>query len=79
MGLGPRGRKKRNHRVFFKKNLRQHMHLTGPPEENGMDYPRNLREFDRLFAPTDACLRFLEKVRWGDGFRCHSCGGRPLP
>jgi hypothetical protein len=42
-----------------------------------VDYPRNLREFDRLFAHKDACLRFLEQVRWGDrGFACQSCGGR---
>jgi hypothetical protein len=42
-----------------------------------VDYPRNLREFDRLFAHKDACLRFLEQVRWGErGFACQSCGGR---
>lgn len=40
-----------------------------------MDYPRNLREFDRLFAHKDACLKFLEQVRWGDQFRCQSCDG----
>lgn len=39
-----------------------------------MEYPRNLREFDRLFEHKDACLRFLEKVRWGDHFRCQKCG-----
>ncbi|MGZ3651187.1 MAG: IS1595 family transposase [Bdellovibrionota bacterium] len=39
-----------------------------------MDYPRNLREFDRLFAHKDACLRFLEQVRWGNHFVCQSCG-----
>ncbi len=41
-----------------------------------MDYPRNLREFDRLFAHKDACLHFLEKVRWGSDFACQSCGGK---
>ena len=42
-----------------------------------MDYPRNLREFDRLFAHKDACLRFLEQVRWGErGFACQQCGAR---
>jgi hypothetical protein len=42
-----------------------------------VDYPRNLREFDRVFAHKDACLRFLEQVRWGErGFACQSCGGR---
>lgn len=41
-----------------------------------VDYPRNLREFDRLFAHKDACLHFLEKVRWGAGFACQSCGSK---
>jgi ISXO2-like transposase domain/Transposase zinc-ribbon domain len=41
-----------------------------------VEYPKNLREFDRLFAPPEACLSFLEKVRWGDGFRCLACGGK---
>ncbi len=40
-----------------------------------MDYPKNLREFDRLFAHKDACLRFLETVRWGNHFQCQRCGG----
>ncbi len=39
-----------------------------------MDYPRNLREFDRLFAHKDACLHFLEKVRWASDFACQRCG-----
>jgi hypothetical protein len=41
-----------------------------------LDYPKNLREFDRLFAHKDACLRFLERVRWGEDFRCQRCGSR---
>jgi hypothetical protein len=43
---------------------------------NDLDYPKNLREFDRLFAHKDACLHFLEKVRWGDSFSCQSCGAK---
>jgi len=39
-----------------------------------VDYPRNLREFDRLFAHKDACLHFLEKVRWESKFVCQRCG-----
>jgi hypothetical protein len=43
---------------------------------SAVDYPQNLREFDRLFAHKDACLRFLEEVRWGNQFRCQRCGSR---
>ena len=39
-----------------------------------MKYPRNLREFDRIFPDDDACLRFLEKLRWGERFDCQACG-----
>ena len=41
-----------------------------------LDYPKNLREFDRRFAHKDACLLFLEQVRWGDDFRCQACGSQ---
>lgn len=40
-----------------------------------MEYPKNLRDFDRIFATDEACLEFLEQIRWGSGFRCQSCNG----
>ena len=39
-----------------------------------MEYPKTLREFDRIFASDEACLRFLEEIRWSAGFQCQSCG-----
>jgi transposase-like protein len=33
-----------------------------------------LREFDRLFVNDEACLHFLEAIRWGAGFKCQRCG-----
>lgn len=39
-----------------------------------MEYPKTLRNFDQIFATDEACLEFLEQVRWGSGFRCQSCG-----
>ena len=38
-----------------------------------MEYPKTLRDFDRIFATDEACLEFLEQVRWGSEFRCQSC------
>lgn len=38
-----------------------------------MEFPKNLRDFDRIFASDEACVEFLEQVRWGSGFRCQSC------
>jgi transposase-like protein len=37
-------------------------------------YPKDLREFDRIFSDDKACLNFLEKLRWGKSFQCRACG-----
>jgi len=39
------------------------------------DYPRNLLEFAERFATEQACLEYLFKIRWPEGFRCPQCGG----
>jgi hypothetical protein len=39
----------------------------------GIDYPKNLSEFDRFFPDEAACERYLEKLRWPAGFVCPSC------
>ncbi len=40
-----------------------------------MEYPKNLREFDKTYRDDEACLAFLEELRWGNGFECQACGG----
>jgi len=40
------------------------------------DYPRTLMEFESRFCSEDACVGYLRKMRWPDGFVCPSCGGR---
>lgn len=40
----------------------------------GVDYPRNWHELLAWFPEDGACLRFLERLRWGDGFVCRFCG-----
>src|ERR1039458_1015808 len=39
------------------------------------EYPRNLTEFEALFATEEACRQYLYRLRWPDGFRCPRCGG----
>ena len=39
------------------------------------EYPRNLTEFEALFATEEACREYLCRLRWPDGFRCPRCGG----
>jgi len=39
----------------------------------GVDYPRDLSQFDRFFPDEDACLRYLEGLRWPEGFVCPKC------
>lgn len=36
-------------------------------------YPKNLIEFEQQFAIEEACLKYLAKVRWPDGFMCPRC------
>jgi transposase-like protein len=47
--------------------------LTAGPVA-GKDYPRNLSEFLDWFASEEACLSYLERLRWPDGFVCPACG-----
>lgn len=38
------------------------------------DYPRTLVEFEQRFGTEEACLEYLYKLRWPEGFRCPRCG-----
>ena len=37
------------------------------------DYPSGLMEFESRFGTEEACLDYLERLRWPDGFRCPRC------
>jgi len=41
----------------------------------GVDYPRTLQEFHGWFPSEAACIKYLQRIRWPDGFRCPRCGG----
>jgi transposase-like protein/ribosomal protein L37AE/L43A len=38
------------------------------------DYPRTLLEFEQRFGTEEACVEYLFKLRWPEGFRCPHCG-----
>lgn len=40
----------------------------------GKDYPQSWNEFLDWFASEEACLAYLERLRWPDGFVCPACG-----
>jgi transposase-like protein len=40
----------------------------------GVDYPGNYHQLLEWFGDEQACLSYLERVRWGDGFVCPGCG-----
>jgi transposase-like protein len=40
----------------------------------GKDYPTDLSEFDRFFPDEAACERYIERLRWPNGFVCPWCG-----
>ncbi len=41
----------------------------------GVDYPRTIQEFDKWFATEEACVSYLARLRWANGFVCPACGG----
>ncbi len=45
-----------------------------------IDYPMNLLEFQKMFHDETACLRYLEHMRWPNGFACSKCShvGEPF-
>jgi transposase-like protein len=47
--------------------------------ERGIDYPGDVTEFEQWFPDEEACLRFLERLRWPDGFECPRCGRKRDP
>lgn len=42
----------------------------------GVDYPRTFQEFHAWFTDEEACVDYLEGLRWPDGFICPVCDGR---
>jgi len=45
----------------------------------GWDYPRNWDEFAAFFPDEAACLSYLERLSWPDGFVCARCGRTGAP
>ena len=41
---------------------------------SGRDYPRTWEQFLDWFPDEEACLEYLEGIRWPDGFVCPRCG-----
>jgi len=40
----------------------------------GVDYPRTWGEFSAWFPDEAACVAYLARLRWGEGFVCPGCG-----
>lgn len=40
----------------------------------GQDYPKNWEQFADWFPDEASCLKYLERLRWSDGFVCPRCG-----
>ena len=45
----------------------------------GRDYPRGWTELHAWFPDDEACVAYLEQLRWPDGFVCPACGVRDEP
>lgn len=42
-------------------------------ESPSLEYPVTLLDFQQMFPDETACLRYLEKLRWPNGFVCKKC------
>lgn len=49
--------------------------MVGEAPVGGVDYPRTFQEFRDWFPHEQACLDYLEQLRWSGGFVCPECGG----
>jgi transposase-like protein len=45
-----------------------------PSPVGGVHYPRTWSEFVTWFPDEAACVAYLERLRWGEGFVCPGCG-----
>jgi len=45
----------------------------------GVDYPQTWNEFLDWFPTEEACLAFIERLRWPQGFTCPVCGANEPP
>lgn len=45
-----------------------------------IEYPMNILEFQKMFPDEAACLKYLERMRWPNGFTCSKCSqvGEPF-
>ena len=44
---------------------------------SGVDYPGTFQEFDKWFSSENACLEYVARLRWPEGFVCSVCGVKP--
>lgn len=51
------------------------MDSSGHPQ-SGIDYPATYQELLAWFPDDQACLDFMARLRWPEGFVCPSCAGR---
>jgi transposase-like protein len=45
----------------------------------GQDYPRTYRDFVTMFPDDEACVRYIERLRWPEGFVCSACAKTSEP
>jgi transposase-like protein len=53
-----------------------------PPDthqHSDLPFPTSLPQFQRLFPNDEACAKYLENIRWDQGFTCEHCGDHGEP
>jgi transposase-like protein len=52
---------------------------SDPLPISGKDYPKDWSQFLSWFATEEACVAYLARLRWPDGFVCSQCGTAAPP
>jgi len=53
--------------------------MSLPSPVVGVDYPKSWVDFEDWFGSDEACVAYLEKLRWPSGFCCPACGVLDTP
>jgi hypothetical protein len=43
---------------------------------SGINYPGTFQDFDKWFSSENACLEYIAKLRWPQGFIHHDCAAK---
>jgi two-component system, sensor histidine kinase LadS len=62
-------------RLLDLENFRLRSNVKEINIERGLLKTLSIEEFVKTFPDENACFRFIDELKWGDGYTCYKCGG----